>query len=516
VNPELGVFDWAALDDQLRLADAQDQSFSIQVSPIGGATGNSVPPWLWSAGVPQVTDGTYLYGYYLDPAYQNYFGELVDALARHVREELPPHLQARVRFVRVDTGATGDEAPYEEPTQVPAEYQIPDADWRTFRLWVFERFREAFQEGVGPPIPLLFQDIESTGYPAEWEWVRTNVRGGFGAKYGGQVRGHHLTESQEVTDAFKRYAVDSDVRLFSRNEMDQTWSRPYFQLNLRMGMYWTAVEQLHAGLGIWDVTASCLERTYTDDFAFAFEFFNTWAAELDPATAAGGFSILHEGLDAADTVKFPVEVFGGPARLSNTSRYLAICAAYAAQGAQMDDVAAATRGQVAQRATQQGFNDAGWRIVPGNYERFITQLDPSGTSIGRWRLRGPLTASSHPYDRFARSFAHAMGRDTMSFDIDDALLASHAGPVTLSVDYLDAGSGQFALRYDATDDPEKTAFTVTKTNTNTWMRRSVVVTDGAFRNRGPGGADFALINVDADDDVFHGVEVTKVPIPCVP
>jgi hypothetical protein len=109
-----------------------------------------------------------------------------------------------------------------------------------------------------------------------------------------------------------------------------------------------------------------------------------------------------------------------------------------------------------------------------------------------------------------------MGRDTMSFDIDDALLASHAGPVTLSVDYLDAGSGQFALRYDATDDPEKTAFTVTKTNTNTWMRRSVVVTDGAFRNRGPGGADFALINVDADDDVFHGVEVTKVPIPCVP
>jgi hypothetical protein len=78
------------------------------------------------------------------------------------------------------------------------------------------------------------------------------------------------------------------------------------------------------------------------------------------------------------------------------------------------------------------------------------------------------------------------------------------------VDYLDRGTGQFAMRYDAVGNSQKTAFMVTKTNTNTWKTAAVVVTDWAFGNRGPNGSDLALVNLDSDDDIFHKVEVTKL------
>ncbi|MFM2153364.1 MAG: hypothetical protein RL199_1799, partial [Pseudomonadota bacterium] len=437
-------------------------------------------------------------------------------LARHVRVDLPANLRSRVSYVRCDTGATGDEGPYEEPDFVPAGYLISASEWKAFRLWAFEVYRHAFQDGAAPAIPLLFQDVESTAFPDEWDWVDTHVTGGLGVKYGGQVRGHHLTGSQQVATAFKSHVVDADRPVFSRNEMDQTWRKPFFQRNIRLSMYWAAVEQLHAGLGVWDVTDSCLNAAAAGDFAFAFDFFSAWAAELDPATAAGGFSILHEGLDSSDTARFPESRYGSPARQRNTSRYTSICADFAAQGAQMDDLASAAEGQVAQRDSQDGWNDAGWQIVRGNYERFVRQFSPETTSLGLWRVNGPLTNASHPYDRFARRFDHASGRDVMSFDIHDRLLPTAGLPVRISVDYLDRGTGQFSLRYDASSNSAKTAFTVTKAGSNSWKTRSVVVTDWTFANRGPDGADLMLVNTDADDDIIHGIEVRKLIPSCGP
>lgn len=512
VNPAQGAFDWTALDAQLAFADSQNEQFNIQISPIGGAKGSSMPAWLFAAGVPQATDGTYTYGYYLDAGYKGFFTAMVQALAKHLRQDVSPKLQARIAFVRCDTGATGDEAPYEDANLlVPANYRISAQDWQGFRLWAFEVYRQAFQDGPGPVIPLLFQDIEQTGFPVEWQWVRSHVLGGFGAKYGGQVRGHHLSESQAVPQAFKAVSLDPAMHFFARNEMDQTWSKPFFQLNIRLNMYWAAVEQLNAGLSIWDVTQSCLERTDVDGLTSDFEFFNKWAGQVDPATAGGGFCILHEGLDASDAAKFPPAAYGDlPVNKNSKQRYAAICKAYAAQGAQMDDLDAATKGQVAQRDNQKGFNDAGWKIVPGNYERFITQLQPDTTSKGLWRVNGPLTSASHRYDRFARRFDHAAGMDTLYFDVHDQLLASPGQRIQLTVDYLDRGTGQFALQYDAVGDNHKTAFTVTKTDSNTWKTKTVEVTDWVCGNHGPNGADLMLVNLDADDDIFHGIEVVKL------
>ena len=508
INPARNTFDWSALDSLLQLAYDQNQKFFVKIQPVSGTT---MPPWIFNAGVPKIVCPSYTYGYYLDPEFKIYFEEMVRALGKHLREEVPAHLANIVSFVRVDTGATGDEEPYEgsDVSSVPAQYQISEEEWRNYRLWVFSVYDQAFQHGTGSQIPLIFQNIEAPVYQTELEWVMANVSSAFGAKYGGQVRGHHLSESRNVPDSFKAFSVDTSFIFFSANEMDQTWKNPYFQLNLKLGMYWCAVEQLNAGMGIWDWSGSVLEDAATNDIVSTAHFFNTWAAELDPSTARGGFCIFHEGLASEDTIKFPTATYGSPATKANTARYTAICAAYASQGAKMDDLNAATLGQVAQRKVQAGFNDAGWEIWPGNYERFITQISPDSTSKGLWRVNGNLTANSHPYDRFARGFDSATSRNTMYFDINDNLLQTVGQPVRLSVDYLDRGTGQFRMRYQAVGSI-KTAFTVTKTNSNTWKTASVTVTDWAFGNSGPNGADLILVNVDSDDDIFHKLEVTKL------
>ena len=508
INPSRNTFDWSALDSLLQLAYDQNQKFFVKIQPVSGTT---MPPWIFNAGVPKIACPLYTYGYYLDPEFKIYFEEMVQALGKHLREEVPAHLANIVSFVRVDTGATGDEEPYEssDVSSVPAQYQISEEEWRNYRLWVFSVYDQAFQHGTGSQIPLIFQNIEAPVYQTEQEWVMANVSSGFGAKYGGQVRGHHLSESRNVPDSFKAFSVDTSFKFFSANEMDQTWEKPYFQLNLKLGMYWCAVEQLNAGMGIWDWSGSVLEGAAANDIVSTANFFNTWAAELDPVTARGGFCIFHEGLASEDTTKFPTETYGSPATKANTARYTAICAAYASQGARMDDLNAATLGQVAQRKVQAGFNDAGWEIWPGNYERFITQISPDSTSKGLWRVNGNLTTNSHPYDRFARGFDSATSRNTMYFDINDNLLPSVGQPVRLSVDYLDRGTGQFKMRYEAVGGI-KTAFTVTKTNSNTWKTASATVTDWAFGNSGPNGADLILVNVDSDDDIFHKLEVTKL------
>ena len=508
INPERNRFEWAELDALLRLAYNQNQRFFVKIQPVSATT---MPLWIFDAGVPKIVCSLYTYGYYLDPEFKIYFEEMVQALGKHLREEIPAYLANNVSFVRVDTGATGDEEPYEgsDVSSVPAQYQISANDWRDYRLWAFSVYDQAFQHGTGPQIPLLFQNIEVPAYQTELDWVTANVTSGFGAKYGGQVRGHHLSESRNVPDSFKTLSMDTPSKFFSVNEMDQTWEKPYFQLNLKLGMYWCAVEQLNAGMTIWDWSGSVMEGAAVNDIVSSAEFFNTWAAELDPPTARGGFCILHEGLASDDTTKFPIATYGAATK-ANPDRYTAICAAYASQGAKMDDLARATLGQVAQRRAQIGFNDSGWEIWPGNYERFITQMNPDSTSKGLWRVNGTLTTSSHPYDRFARGFDSATGRDTMYFDINDNLLPSVGQRVRLSVDYLDRGTGQFALNYDAVGNSEKTALTVTKTNTNTWKTASVVVTDWAFRNSSPNGADLTLVNLDSDDDIFHKLEVTKL------
>ena len=505
------LFDWTETQSALQLAHDRDQMIYVSIGP-----GPDAPEWIYDQGVPKVTtkggkNKWPYYPYYLDRHYNTFYHHLIREYGNFLRTQ-PQHLVEKIAFVQVKTGCTGDEAAY-KGTVIDPQYEISRAEWLDFRLRAFEQFRLAFLTGTKSQIPLLFNSIDPISHPEAWHWVKTNIGSGFGFKGSAFVRGHHLSGARTFTEQWKPYTVNPQgLVLFSRAEMDQTWRKPYHQLNESLGFYWGAISGLNSGLTIWDISNSALDRAAMNtSIQETFRFFNKYADQIYPATSTRAFIALHEGLDSSDTVKFPEATYG-KAGQSNQARYEAICndPVYAARGAQMDDTFAATKGQVYQRDRQTGYNDAGWEIWPGNYSRFITQIDPDNESIGLFRIGGPLDAQSPIYSRFARAFDNSSGKNAMYFKLQDGFFTSPAKHVNMSVIYYDDIDGStWQLKYDAGAGNFKTAFTVTCTGSDTWKTKAFAVTDAVMQHNGPGGSDFALVNSDGLNDIFHMIEIEK-------
>lgn len=506
-----GQFDWSQTQADLQLAYDRGQMIYLSINP-----GPDAPGWVYDNGVPKVTtlngkEKWSWYPYYLDPDFVTYFHDLIEEYGSFLRTQ-PSHLLEKIAFVHVKTGCTGDEAPY-KGSVIDPQYEISNAEWRSFRLAAFEKFRLAFLTGPERKIPLLFNSIDPSKYPQEWDWVIANIGSGFGFKGSAYVRGHHLTGARTFTEYWKPYSVDPQgLELFSRAEMDQTWTKPLYQINESLGFYWGAISGLNTGLCIWDVTQSAVNQAVVNPpIQETFRFFNKYAGQIYPATSTRAFIALHEGLDSSDTVKFPEATYGSASK-GNQARYAAICSdpVYAARGALMEDLYAATKGQVYQRSSQTGYNDAGWEIWPGNYSRFITQIDPESESIGLFRIGGTITTSSPIYSRFARAFENSSGRNAMYFKLVDGFFNWLAGEVTVTVIYYDdIGGSTWELRYDAGVGDFKTAYTVTCSGSDTWKTKTVTIPDAVMLGNGPGGSDLALVNGDGLDDIFHMIEIER-------
>lgn len=506
-------FDWSTVQQSIDVAAARGQFIYL-----GIGIGPDSPSWVYENGVPKVyTDDTdhprwLYYPYYIDPDYVRYVDKFIQALGDFLNSQPQEKLQW-VSFLQVKTGCTGDEVAY-KGQPLDSQYDLPKSgqEWQDFRIGIFEKYRECFQTRE-QKIPLLFNDVIEENYPTAWDWIINNIGSGFGIKEGALVRGHHLTYERNVVETWKPYLIDPQgLALFNRSEMDQTWKKPFYQLNQDLGFYWGILNGLNQGLSVNDISTSALREIVNNTTVQnTYRFFNKYADQIYPENSKRAFIALHEGLDASDTQKFPESKYGTASR-GNESRYAAICndPVYAARGARMDDLYAATQGQVYQRDKQTGYNDAGWEIWPTNYSRFITQIEPENTSIGLFRINGPIETDSPVYSRFARSLENSSGKNAMYFQLHEDFYPGEPDTVTFIVVYLDKENGStWELQYDAGPGNLKTAFSITCNGSNTWKTQTVTVPDAVLNQNGPDGSDFALVNTDRKDDIFHMIEVEK-------
>ena len=502
-------YDWSAIQTILQAAYLNNQMVNISVG-----VGPDAPAWIYANGVPSVlTNDTQhpnwtQYPYYLDTNYKSYYFNMIESFGNFLRSQ-PANLFNHIAYIQVKTGCTGDEVAY-KGTPLNATYAISENQWRTFRLEVFEKFRLTFNTGnSNTQIGLLFNNIDPVDEPLEWQWVSNYITYGFGIKGGAYARGHHLTDELDFKTTWTPYLVNPlGLHLFSAAEMDQTWTKPLYQINVPLGFYWGALSGLNTGLSVWLVTQSALQEAQARPVLHSvFKLFNKYAKQVYPSTAAAAYSIFHEGLNAQNTVKFPENIFGA-ANKQNQARYIAICNAYTSRGAQMDDVYSATQGQVYQRDQQTGYNDAGWNIEEGNYERWITQINPDETSIGLFRVRGVINTSSSIYDRFARSFENSTGKNTMYFKFNAEVFSlSDPDSLTFKITWLDKNlNSTWALKYYNSIGLQ-TAINITGTGDNQWKTTNVTIHNPVITQNGVLGADFMLVNTDNIDDIFHGVEV---------
>ena len=513
-------WDFSVFQEMLDTAVANKKliRFSISVGP-------ECPLWLFDNGVPMVeviSDApkndafANRNPYYLDPEYKAYYFEMIRQFAIFLRLQSQEMFE-RIAFVQVKTGCTGDEVPY-KGTVINPIYDITAADWEAFRLEAFAKFKEYFNDVTYQKIVLSFNNVDPIDDPLAYNFVMTQIDPtiGFGIKGQAFNRGHHLSDEQTYKEQWTPYLINPKVstgnpnglKLFSASEFDQSWEKPYFALNYEIGFYWSALGGINTGLSCTNVADSAMEYALANPWVIdIFKMYNRYSQLVYPATATTAFSVFHEGLNSADTVKFPESIYGN-ARKTKLSRYQAICAAYANRGASIDDPIAVVKDQVFQRDSQTGYNDAGWDICEGNIERFMTQIDPDGTSIGLFRVRGPITSTSSKYDRFARSFENSTFKNTMYFQLDPELQVNNK-TLKFTIIWLDKTAGStWAFEYRKSSGLQTIPFT--GTGTNEW-RTEVFNISGAIMNQGgTNGSDFMLVNKDSIDDIFHGIEMNII------
>ena len=253
-------------------------------------------------------------------------------------------------------------------------------------------------------------------------------------------------------------------------------------------------------------------------WAWMYDLFNKYAGSVRAPYDAwvGGIVGLRDGLDCANTERFPEATFGAAA-ITNRARFDAITAAFAHRGATLGDPAAAMCNSAICSRRAKAMNDVGWRVLEGNFGNGgITQLRANATSIGWWQVGRKADA----FGRYARGFESASGRTEMAFALEPRLWGGLplAAPlrVELRVVYYDMFGGGFNVTYDAGSAGGgcKTVAHVAVGSSGGWRNVTLplLAAPGAFGRRcggGGGGADSALTSTSAADTILSTVEIYK-------
>jgi hypothetical protein len=244
-------------------------------------------------------------------------------------------------------------------------------------------------------------------------------------------------------------------------------------------------------------------------FDSAFAFFNKYAGQKVPATATNAVCALKDALDASDSTRFPASQYGTVNRF-NTQRYQNIYNSFSAYGAKLQDTSALT-GFESVCLSASGTNDVGWRLLPGNYERFLHQINANATSAGYWNIDD--AHNDVMYGRFGRGFDIANNKTALYFDVENNFFRNTplnaVYPVTIEITYFDNGTGSWNLFYDASGNSNKLAASITCTNTGTWKKATVTLNDAYFGNRSTSGSDFYIANAGSQNVIFSTVELSR-------
>jgi hypothetical protein len=491
-----GDYDFTCLDTKFSKAIANNQ----KVMPLIYI--DTPPDWVWDT-VPKVeTDGTSgrFFPYYLDADFKKYVQALWSAFLKHVASQSSTQRNAVVAQ-QLAMGKSGDKDNY-EGAPLNSAYNISGTAWTAYQKEMVTAWLDARESAGLNIVPLLNVD------QATFDMME-NLQEPFMRKDGLRTQFYQQNRemnAESVYDQLSRKIGSDYVR--TRGEFDEP-------VKLNTGWltaapvwhyYWHSLWVLTWGIDILNQRTQSLSKASTHEKAFI--FFTDRAGYKNPRTAKYAYVALRDGLDIANTSRFPEATYGTLSGINSPTRYQKIATAMAQYGAKQDDVTNQILGGLESGKELTGINDVGYLIWQDNYGKYLTQIDPLGTSQGYWRV-GSL---NEPYGRYARGFNTSKGMSRMYFNVDDDMFGTGglAGKedITIRVVYFDKGTGAWALNYDATSKADKQAYTVTNGNTSTWKEKTITVTDANFNNLGPKNSDISLVNTDSADEIFHMVEVT--------
>ncbi len=498
------VWDWASFDNYIKDRVSDSTPIILMIFTKGNA-----PDWLYQKGVPKVTEmdskgnAISYCPYFADPTYKSYFKRMIDTVYKHI-ENLPLATRVWITGIQGCFGEEGDYIGYKG--SVASKYQLSTnqlADlFKEFTLYYYNNYKNA-----NPKITLMSNPANNGKDQIYWllancpgVWLKpTHLGKEYQANY-------EMDKAAWLLDVLNKKQSGEYVRGRSELSADNL-SQGWWKTNTPRNMFSLMSYMVYWGMDWSNQLPEMVKNPlYTD----AFDFFNKYTGQKDTVESTNAMCALRDGLDASDVTRFPEAVYG-TAVITNKTRFQNIQNQFAAYGAKLGDIAAATGTEI-DNLVAKGINDVGWRIFPGNYERYLHQIDANSTSIGYWNIDASADTSSM-YGRFGRSISKANGKDALYFNVDDAFFNDTAirgkYPVSIDIIYLDKGTGSFELRYHAKGDHDKLATQVTCTNSNTWKKIAVTLTDANMNNKAEHNSDFYIKSTSDENVIFDLVELSK-------
>ncbi|MBG9376124.1 T9SS type A sorting domain-containing protein [Panacibacter sp. DH6] len=496
------VWVWDSLDIELRdkVKDSLPVIFMVY-------TEQGAPEWLYQSGVPKVaqnSNGIITYTpFYANAKYKSFFKRMITTVRQHI-ETLSPDVRKWVVGVQGCFGSTGDYIAYKGA--VEARYQLTDQQFfDLFKEFSLHYYNEYLN--TNPKVYLL-SNPQNNGQD-QMEWLIQNCPNGW-VKCGSLGKGFQLND--EVSKSKWLYDLlnkpQNGEYLRSRSEVqfnpeDNGWWREFKYRNMFALMTYCVFWGL-------DWTNQAPNQLFDKQYDLAFDYYNRYAGQKNPALATNAMCALRDGLNAADTIRFPVSIYGKADR-ADTMRYKNIAEKFARAGARQEDALTATMSEF-NNLLAKGINDVGWDVFAGNYERYLYQIKANETSTGYWNITAPADSNAI-YGKFARGISTSGTRNAMYFDVDSAFLnyapVNGRYPVSIDLIYLDVGAGGFRLNYDARTAANKASVTVNLTNTGVWKKTSVTLYDAYFGNRATNNSDFYIQALNGQNVLFSMVELSR-------
>ena len=533
VESKEGIYNWAAFDKQAQSSfGRKDLSIMIRL-------GHWPPPeWVYERyGIKKINlpRGAYPYCMQKDKDGQYIYPKLVcrymEAFMTHIQEDWPAAVSDRVVSIQPFLGADGDPPLFQKSSiagvdlgkYLPVPREQFKEEWSTYKQQVLPMYLEVFrkvneahpgQKAIAPLWPIDYLDwATKQNYPF---WIKAagipqayNAGSKFDAS--GRAVYKHI-HTRQPDGSYPRCRGESAAR----NRYAFFEAAPYW--NMQYQCFWN----LTFGLDAWQVADrdnSDRKRTVpllTDStFRPVFEFFNKYAGIREAQHAPGAWIAFHDGLDYADTDRFPESKYG-KAEGTNRKRAEKILAEFSnppgGHGAKVSDwksIIANKGGKIihGQITASPDIPDLSWNVWRDNYGLFIRQIDRHTTSYSHFRVGN---AKQDLWGRFAAGIG---GKDPtrhkIYLDLDDSLWSKKAGDKhsgTIKVVYYDQTlfeetpqkGKSFSVYYDKAlgANPGLVA-TVTKQGGDVWREISFKLDDGAFSNGLERGADLIL---DSGDD----------------
>jgi hypothetical protein len=496
------VWAWDSFDTDLaeRVKDSLPLIFMIY-------TEEGAPEWIYEAGVPkvaQVNGETVTYApYYASNKYRNLFKRMITTVRQHV-ETLQYPVRKWIIGVQGCFGSTGDYIGYKGT--VDSQYALTDeqfyALFTEFSLHYYNEYHNTY-----PKIYLL-SNPQNNGED-QMKWLIKNCPNSW-IKCGSLGKGFQLNDegykSTWLYNLLNQPQNGDYIRARSELQFapeENGWWKDHKYRN----MFTLMTYCIFWGL---DWSNQAPSQLFDAQYDLAFDFYNKYAGQKNPATATNAMCALRDGLNAADTIRFPVSMYGKADR-TDTVRYKNIAAKFARFGAKQEDPVTATMSEL-NNLMATGINDVGWDIFAENYKRYLHQLKPNETSTGFWNVDAPADSNAL-HGKYARGISTASGKNALYFDVDSLFLnrspVNGKYPVVIDITYLDSGSGGFRLFYDAKTATDKPSVAIAVTNTGIWKKASVTLYDAYFGNRASGSSDFYISAANNQNVLFSIVELSR-------